>query len=251
MGPEKRRLIIKLDEELKKAASSTLDSERQLEILNVRVMLRLKAFEFETPETASIFTELISTIEQNVLLPMQRINLNSKSAETIREKRSITARYRIVMSHLYLLTRAYSLLGMTDRCEELYILRMDLLAAEARIAGKQITYRGFQFVRMMSIYGTSFSRLFYFIFISLVGFAALYWISDYFAPLDQRMISQDLSALGEYYFGALVTFTSLGIDGSPTTPFQQIVVSLDSLYGILALGMLFNVISTKLSMNNG
>lgn len=69
------------------------------------------------------------------------------------------------------------------------------------------------------------------------------------APVDVRMIGS-LSDLSSYFFNSLVTISGLGIDASPQTALQRVAMGVNTIYGMVVFGMLFNVISTKLSMNS-
>lgn len=60
----------------------------------------------------------------------------------------------------------------------------------------------------------------------------------------------DLHDYSSYLFNSLTTITGLGIDSHPTTALQRFAMGVNAIYGIVVFGMLFNVISTKLSMNN-
>lgn len=63
------------------------------------------------------------------------------------------------------------------------------------------------------------------------------------------MIS-DLHEYSSYLFNSLTTITGLGIDASPETGLQRLAMGINAIYGMVVFGMLFNVISTKLSMND-
>ena len=74
-------------------------------------------------------------------------------------------------------------------------------------------------------------------------------MADFFAPENVRMISS-LTDYSSYFFNSLVTISGLGIDASPQTALQRIAMGINTIYGMIVFGMLFNVISTKLSMNS-
>lgn len=110
-------------------------------------------------------------------------------------------------------------------------------------------YFGLEFFRTISLYGTSLVRLAVTCSVSLLFFAGIYWLADAVAPVDKRMI-KDLYDISDYLFNSLATITGLGIDASPVTALQRVAMGINALYGMIVMGMLFNVISTKLSMNN-
>ena len=140
-------------------------------------------------------------------------------------------------------------MSQSDRVLELYIIRMDIqrhkLFFERKIGG----WFGFSFFQLISNYGTSFGRLAITCLTSILIFGGIYWLADYFAPDDLRMI-HDLSDISSYLFNSLVTISGLGIDSSPVTALQRIAMGINTIYGMVVFGMLFNVISTKLSMNS-
>jgi hypothetical protein len=110
-------------------------------------------------------------------------------------------------------------------------------------------FTGFSLFRSISSYGTSFSRLAVTCTLSVVLFGSIYWLADFFAPADVRMIAS-LTDYSSYFFNSLVTISGLGIDASPQTALQRVAMGINTIYGMIVFGMLFNVISTKLSMNN-
>ncbi len=74
-------------------------------------------------------------------------------------------------------------------------------------------------------------------------------MADFFAPADVRMIA-NLNDYSNYLFNSLVTISGLGIDANPQTALQRFAMGVNTVYGMVVFGMLFNVISTKLSMNS-
>ena len=110
-------------------------------------------------------------------------------------------------------------------------------------------FMGFSLFRSISSYGTSFGRLAVTCTLSVMLFGSIYWLADFFAPANVRMIA-NLSDYSSYFFNSLVTISGLGIDASPQTALQRVAMGINTIYGMIVFGMLFNVISTKLSMNN-
>lgn len=138
---------------------------------------------------------------------------------------------------------------MSDRVTELYIIRMNLKRGHVFFSKQFGTYFGFTVFRTISLYGTSFTRLSITCFSSIILFGSIYWLADFFAPENLRMI-KDMHEYSNYLFNSLATISGLGIDASPSTGLQRLAMGINAIYGMIVFGMLFNVISTKLSMNN-
>jgi hypothetical protein len=140
-------------------------------------------------------------------------------------------------------------MGMSSRVLELYITRMNIKGNRYFFNKDYGLYIGFGIFRMISSYGTSFMRLAITCSLSVIFFASIYWTADFMAPPEVRMIS-DLNSYSSYFFNSLVTISGLGIDASPQTALQRVAMGVNTIYGMIVFGMLFNVISTKLSMNS-
>lgn len=151
--------------------------------------------------------------------------------------------------YFHTLEQMYRQLGISDRIMELYIMRMDMKRYHHLANRRMNAYFGLEFFRTISLYGTSLVRLAVTCSVSLLFFAGIYWLADAVAPVDKRMI-KDLYDISDYLFNSLATITGLGIDASPVTALQRVAMGINALYGMIVMGMLFNVISTKLSMNN-
>jgi hypothetical protein len=152
-------------------------------------------------------------------------------------------------NYVHLLERYYKEMGASNRVLQLYIVRMNIKRKRYFLKKKYLLFMGFELFRTISTYGTSFIRLAITCTLSVVFFAGIYWMADYFAPENVRMIS-DLQSYSSYFFNALVTISGLGIDASPQTALQRFAMGTNTIYGMVVFGMLFNVISTKLSMNS-
>lgn len=151
--------------------------------------------------------------------------------------------------YIHTLGQLYKDIGMSDRVMELYIIRMNL-KKDYFFFNKQFgAYVGFSIFKIISLYGTSFARLSITCLSSIILFGSIYWLADFFAPADLRMI-KDIHDYSSYLFNSLTTISGLGIDASPATGLQRLAMGINTIYGMVVFGMLFNVISTKLSMNN-
>lgn len=152
-------------------------------------------------------------------------------------------------NYIHILSEYYKDMSMSSRVLELYITRMNIKGSRYFFGKEYGLYIGFWIFRIISNYGTSFLRLSVTCSISVIFFGSIYWLADFMAPADVRMISS-LSDLSSYFFNSLVTISGLGIDASPQTALQRVAMGINTIYGMVVFGMLFNVISTKLSMNS-
>lgn len=242
--------------------------ERRLEILFYLIIAKIRIYRIETPEIKRLFSlfteEMSSQIHSNLHIDfpssrLRKISFLKKYFSIIEKKlallqnkvrtNQIKAFLSVCEYYIHTLEQFYKDISQSDRVLELYIIRMDIrrhsLFFERKIGG----WAGFSFFRLISNYGTSFGRLALTCTVSILLFGGIYWLADYFAPADLRMI-HDLSDISSYLFNSLVTISGLGIDSSPVTALQRIAMGINTIYGMVVFGMLFNVISTKLSMNS-
>ena len=155
----------------------------------------------------------------------------------------------VAENYVHTLEGFYKEKSMSDRILDLYVQRMNIKKDRYFFNREFGLYVGFGFFRAISSYGTSFGRLAITCSLSIILFGSIYWLADFFAPENVRMIGS-LTDYSSYLFNSLVTISGLGIDASPQTALQRIAMGVNTIYGMVVFGMLFNVISTKLSMNN-
>lgn len=105
---------------------------------------------------------------------------------------------------------------MSERVMDLYIIRMDLRKNYFFFNKQWGVYFGFSVFKIISLYGTSFGRLAITCFSSIILFGSIYWLADFFAPENLRMI-HDIHDYSSYLFNSLTTISGLGIDASPAT----------------------------------
>ena len=239
------------------------DEEKRLESLAYLLIAKLRLYSIETPEVRGFFEEvratLLSALRKRLrgqggadagtfarLMP----TVDGRLGVLYDRARRTQLRYFLASAEHYvrMLTRAYQAAGMSDRAADLYVLRMDLKRHAAMVAGQWASFAGLQVFKAISGYGTSLGRLVMTCTLSLVFFAWIYWLADWASDPDQRMI-KDLSDVSSYLFNSLVTITGLGIDASPVTWPQRLAMGVNAVYGMVVVGLLFNVISTKLSIN--
>ncbi|MDD2916922.1 MAG: hypothetical protein PHH70_03720 [Candidatus Gracilibacteria bacterium] len=246
------------------------DKEKRLEILFYLLVTKIRMASMETPETRKYFSEFLQEMKQNTLYVTYEEHMgslgNALSLKGITgAKKNINYRLKILSSkikvnqiraflqvceyYIHFLERIYKDLSMSDRVMELYVVRMDIQRSVHFFNRRFALYTGFSVFKGISLYGTSFSRLAITCFSSILLFGSIYWFADYFAPPNLRMIS-DLHSYSSYLFNSLTTITGLGIDASPATGLQRLAMGINAIYGMVVFGMLFNVISTKLSMNS-
>jgi hypothetical protein len=250
-------------------------SERRLEILFYALVTKLRLFTIETPEMERLFHQFLTEMDSLVIEITNNSTLDEDIVKTIRKDgflrsirnyySGINTRIRILgnkvrlnqmLAFLYVcenyvhgLEKYYKEMGMSSRVLELYITRMNIKGNRYFFNKDYGLYIGFGIFRMISSYGTSFMRLAITCSLSVIFFASIYWTADFMAPPEVRMIS-DLNSYSSYFFNSLVTISGLGIDASPQTALQRVAMGVNTIYGMIVFGMLFNVISTKLSMNS-
>lgn len=247
-----------------RAKEAGTDDEKKLESLTFLVIAKLRQHTLETPEVKKYFEEFRSCLRA-VLRRRLYGSASAKAGWTARllctvdgrlgilydRTRRAQVRYFLATAENYVraLSRAYQAVGMSDRAADLYVLRMDLKRYAALTSGRWTAAVGLQFFKMISGYGTNLGRLVVTCGLSLALFAGIYWLADWMAAPDQRMI-RDLGDVSNYLFNSLVTITGLGIDASPVTGFQRLAMGVNAVYGMVVVGLLMNVVSTKLSINN-
>jgi hypothetical protein len=274
---EVRRSLMQADTQLKSALEyANARSERRLEMLFYLLVTKLQLFTIETPEMSRLYDEfidelraqihssesntshtvptivhwwekiilfrnvrwLVSTINNRLNLLQDRIRINQMRAFLY-----------MCESYIHTLEWFYKAKSLSSRILDLYVLRMDIKKDRYLYNREYGLFTGFSLFRSISSYGTSFSRLAVTCTLSVVLFGSIYWLADFFAPADVRMIAS-LTDYSSYFFNSLVTISGLGIDASPQTALQRVAMGINTIYGMIVFGMLFNVISTKLSMNN-
>ncbi len=273
---ETKKELQKIDSYLKWELLSYMNkSERRLEILFYSLVTKLRLFTIETPEMERLFHQFLSEMDSLVMEITNNSNLDEDLVKAIRNEwfflsirnyyNGINSRIRILknkvrlnqmLAFLYVcenyihgLEKYYKDMGMSSRVLELYITRMNIKGNRYFFNREYGLYIGFWIFRLISSYGTSFLRLSVTCSLSVIFFGSIYWLADYMAPVSVRMIP-DLNNYSSYFFNALVTISGLGIDASPQTALQRFAMWVNTIYGMVVFGMLFNVISTKLSMNS-
>lgn len=268
--PETKKTLQHFDTFLKSELKKIdYDQEKRLEILFYLLMTKLKTFGVETPEIRKYFYEFLSEMKKSTAhVTYEKI---AKSHETPFLKslasttKHINYRLRLLSNkvkvnqiraflqmceyYVHALERVYKDMSMSDRVMELYVVRMDIKRSSHFFNRRFGLYTGFTIFKLISLYGTSFGRLALTCMFSVMLFGSIYWMADFFAPENLRMI-KDLHDYSSYLFNSLVTISGLGIDASPATPLQRVAMGVNTIYGMVVFGMLFNVISTKLSMNS-
>jgi hypothetical protein len=245
------------------------DQEKRLEVLFYLLVTKLQLSPMETPETRGYFYEFLEEMKKITVSLTNENHKNSKSKLLLhsiwRALKSISYRHKILSNkvrinqlrayfqlceyYIHFLEWVYKDLSMSDRVMELYVVRMDI-KRDAHFFNRRFwLYVGFTIFKWISLYGTSFGRLAITCFSSIILFWSIYWFADFFAPPNLRMI-KDLHDYSSYLFNSLTTISGLGIDASPATWLQRLAMGINAIYGMVVFGMLFNVISTKLSMNN-
>lgn len=274
--PETKRELQGIDTFLRKElANAKVDSERRLEILFYAITTKLRLFSIETPEMERLFHMFLSEMDIQILRMTYQSLREEDSFGEMRRKgikkyfsqyfNAIDRRLRILENKVHLnqmkaflyvcehyvhtLEKYYKEMSMSDRVLELYVTRMNIKKNRFFLKREFGLYIGFSVFRTISNYGTSFGRLAITCTFSILVFGSVYWLADYFAPESVRMIP-NLTDYSSYLFNSLVTISGLGIDASPQTALQRVAMGVNTIYGMIVFGMLFNVISTKLSMNN-
>lgn len=245
------------------------DQEKRLEVLFYLLLTRFQMTSMETPEVRKYFCEFLDEMKKStlhithqeykkpqnkgfhrhVLNPTKDINFRLKILSNKIKVNQVRAFLQMCEYYIHTLERIYKDLSMSDRVMELYVVRMDIKRNIHFFNGRFALYVGFSIFKSISLYGTSFGRLALTCLASIVLFGSIYWLADFFAPENLRMIS-DLHSYSSYLFNSLTTISGLGIDASPATGLQRFAMGVNAIYGMVVFGMLFNVISTKLSMNN-
>jgi hypothetical protein len=250
-------------------------TERRLDLLFLQLVVKLRIFSIETSEMETLFHEFLSEMEiqirsishehmhsKDVILGITKywpIRYICNSFQNVKNRLNILdnkIRLNQMKAFLYIcelnirvLEKYYKELGMSNRVMELYVYRMDINRDRYFYRGNYGLFIWYSIFRSISNYGTSFVRLAVTCTLSVILFGSVYWLADYFAPGNLRMIA-DLGDYSSYFFNSLVTISGLWIDASPQTALQRVAMGINTVYGMVVFGMLFNVISTKLSMNN-
>lgn len=241
------------------------DDEKRLESLTYLIVAKLRLYSLETPEIRKYFREFRAGLRAVLAKRMRGSGGTAGAGAWARLLGTVDGRLGVLYdrtrraqvryflasaeNHVRALTRAYQAVGMSDRAADLFVLRMDLKRYSALMSGQWAALMGLQVFKAISGYGTSLARLVVTCTLSLAFFAWVYWLADWLAAPDQRMI-KDLSDVSDYLFNSLVTITGLGIDASPVTWPQRLAMGVNAVYGMVVVGLLFNVISTKLSIND-
>ncbi len=245
------------------------DQEKRLEVLFYLLITKLQLSPMETPEIRGYFYEFLEEMKKITVSLTNENHKNSKSKLLLhsiwRAFKGISYRHKILSNkvrinqirayfqlceyYIHFLERVYKDLSMSDRVMELYVVRMNIKRDAHFFYQRFWLYTGFTIFKWISLYGTSFGRLAITCFSSIILFWSIYWFADFFAPSNLRMI-KDLHDYSSYLFNSLTTISGLGIDASPATWLQRLAMGINTIYGMVVFGMLFNVISTKLSMNN-
>lgn len=239
-----------------------------MEILFYLLLTKLQTTSIETPETRKYFYEFLDEMKEstthityersttfNKTFPLNYLNATKAISYRLKilsnkvKVNQIRAFLQVCEYYIHSLEQIYKNLSMSDRVMELYVIRMDIKRSVHFFNRRFGIYTGFTIFKGISLYGTSFGRLAITCLLSILFFGSIYWLADFFAPENLRMI-QSLSDYSSYLFNSLVTISGLGIDASPSTALQRIAMGINTVYGMVVFGMLFNVISTKLSMNN-
>lgn len=270
MAPETKKTLqnfdIFLKSELKKI---DYDQEKRLEVLFYLLLTKLQMASIETPEIRRYFCEFLDEMKKNTAYVTYEKNIESHNRFFLysipNATKNINYRLKILSNkikvnqiraflqvceyYIHSLEQIYKDLSMSDRVMDLYVVRMDIKRSVHFFNRRFALYIGFTVFKGISLYGTSFGRLTITCLSSIVLFGSIYWLADFFAPENLRMIG-DLHNYSGYLFNSLTTITGLGIDASPATALQRLAMGINAIYGMVVFGMLFNVISTKLSMNN-
>lgn len=250
-------------------------TERHLETLFYALVIKLRLFSIETPgmeklfhtflwemdvlmhkitKSATLDGDLIQAIKKwwlklNIFNYYESIDMRINMLGNKIHLNQMLAFLYVCENYVHLLERYYKEMGASSRVLQLYIIRMNIKRKRYFLKKNYWLFLGFELFRIISTYGTSFVRLSITCTLSVVLFAGIYWMADYFAPENVRMIAS-LQDYSSYFFNALVTISGLGIDASPQTALQRFAMGTNTIYGMVVFGMLFNVISTKLSMNS-
>ena len=274
-NPATRKTLGRIDAYLRsEIEASERGTERRLALLFYSLVTKIRLLPVETPEVRKHFLSFKEEIELQLhavtMVPTMRtffrdLGKDGPLQQFVKLVRSVRYRFRIlenrvkvgqIRTFLFLceyyvhhLERTYRDLSMSERVLELYVIRMDIKKIQFFFDRKFGAWFGFVFFRSISAYGTSFGRLTVTCALSVVLFGSVYWLADFFAPAHLRMIPS-LTDYSSYVFNSLVTITGLGIDASPQTALQRFAMGVNTIYGMVVFGMLFNVISTKLSVNN-
>ncbi len=230
--------------------SSQWDGEKRIESLFYLLLVKLKSFSIETPEAKKFFSLFLQEIDQHI----RHISHTpySHPFKILKDRvkiHHIKAFLQLCEYYTHTLEQLYKGIGMSERVMDLYIFRMNL-KKHFYFFNKQFNlYCWFALFKGISLYGTSFARLSITCFSSILLFGSIYWLADFFAPENLRMIG-NLNDYSSYLFNSLTTISGLWIDASPATALQRLAMGINAIYGMVVFGMLFNVISTKLSMNN-
>ncbi len=272
---EERQLLQKTDAFLREELHGTdHGTERRLTALFYAIVTKTRLFSLETPEMRRLFRSFVDEMEEQIVTvthgqiaddvskgirqrgmfgylrtAFENVELRLRLLENRVHINQVRAFLYLCEYYVHFLERTYKNLSMSERVMELYVVRMDIRRHHLFFERKFGGWFGMALFRSISTYGTSFGRLAITCFLSVALFASVYWMADFFAPSNARMIA-DLTDYSSYFFNSLVTISGLGIDASPQTALQRFAMGVNTLYGMVVFGMLFNVISTKLSMNN-
>lgn len=272
---QERQLLQKIDSFLHKELSATeIKTEKYLATLFSAIVTKMRLFPVETPEMRQLFRRFIEELRDQIST-ITHGDFSIATSENIHPKNifgylkrlidSVEFRLKILENkvrlnqmraflhlaeyYVHYLESMYKNLSMSERVLELYVIRMDIKKSHLFFEKRFGAWFGMAFFRGISAYGTSFGRLAVTCIVSVMLFGSIYWLADFFAPENLRMI-HDLSDYSSYFFNSLVTISGLGIDASPQTALQRVAMGVNTIYGMVIFGMLFNVISTKLSMNS-
>ncbi|MDD5197281.1 MAG: hypothetical protein PHN60_00250 [Candidatus Gracilibacteria bacterium] len=270
VAPETKKTLQNFDAFLKSELEKIdYDQEKRLEVLFYLLLTKLQMASIETPEIRKYFCQFLEEMKKSTVYVTYEKNIESENTFFLGRISNVTKNinYRLkILSnkvkvnqiraflqvceyYIHSLEQIYKNLSMSDRVMDLYVVRMDIKRSVHFFNRRFALYVGFTIFKGISLYGTSFGRLAITCFSSIILFGSIYWLADFFAPANLRMID-DLYNYSGYLFNSLTTITGLGIDASPATGLQRLAMGINAIYGMVVFGMLFNVISTKLSMNN-
>ena len=263
--PESRDKLVSIEKFFKERMSEwDPDEEKHLENTFYLILVKLREYSLEIPEIKNLFDEFSKSIYKIINRwfkgdEQMKISSNGWFCDKFNYRFSLfwnnihsnqlRAFLNLCDYYLKTLEQAYRSVWMSERVVAIYVMRMDIKKYSKYLKKDFFFFVWLYTFKLISVYWTSLTRLALTCTLSISIFAWIYWLADFFSPVQLRMI-KDLGDISSYIFNSLVTITWLWIDARPITTLQRVAMWINTLYWMVVFGLLFNVITTKLSMND-
>jgi len=193
---------------------------------------------FETQIEKKLYKDMIENFRKRCEF-LENFHNTKKS---LMSEMQLNAFYKTIEGYFTHLEYLYEKHDFYSAMDRLHKEKMDIRFKIFKLRKKWKRWFVYYMIRETSMYGTSFLRWMYTLFITVSIFAMLFYLTD----TNMAMVKDHGNNIFSYFYFSLVTVTTLGYgDISPITTTQKIIAMIETLIGYIQLGILLTLIQKK------